>query len=67
MGRTAVPVSGLAAASVGGPAVQAGASAAPSLTHAASPAQRVTERAALLRPARWGAAALVAATASPGP
>ena len=67
MGRTAVPVSGPAAASVGGPAGQAGASAAPSLTHAAPPAQRVTERAALLRLARWGAAALVAATASPGP
>ena len=63
---TAVPGAG-PGASVAGPAVPAGASATPSLTHAPSPAQRVTERAALLWPARRGAAALVAAAASPGP
>ena len=61
-GGAATPLSGAAA----WPAAQAGASATPSVTHA-PPAQRVTERAALLWPARRGAAALVAAAASPGP
>ncbi len=61
-GGAATPLSGAAAR----PAAHAGASATPSVTHA-PPAQRVTERTALLQPARRGAAALVAAAASPGP
>ncbi len=60
--RAATPPSGTAAR----PVAHAGASAAPTVTHR-PPAQRVTERTALLWPARRGAAALVAAAASPGP
>ncbi len=55
-----------AAARAARPAARAGTSATASVTHA-PPAQWVIPRTALLSPVRRGAAALVPATASPGP